>query len=109
MKKLSDLKDQKKRFRGLYDKHFISEEKYQQQVGEIDLKIERLSREMSRLSGANDGISGEMNTLSEIFEDYEGSDDDKKEIIELALEKITLSDNTLTFYLQCGLDFTEEV
>lgn len=109
MKELSDLKDQKQRFRGLYDKHFISEEKYQQQVGEIDLKIERLSREMSRLSGANDGISGEMNTLSEIFEDYEGSDDDKKEIIELALEKITLSDNTLTFYLQCGLDFTEEV
>ena len=109
MKELSDLKDQKKRFRGLYDKHFISEEKYQQQIGEIDLKIERLSREMSRLSGANDGISGEMNTLVEMFEDYEGTDDDKKEIIESALEKITFVEETLTFRLQCGLEFTERV
>ena len=109
MKELSDLKNQKQRFRGLYDKHFISEEKYHQQVGEIDLKIERLSREMSRLSGANDGISGEMNTLLEMFEDYEGSDDDKKEIIESAIQKITIVDDKLTFCLQCGLEFTEEV
>ena len=64
---------------------------------------------MSRLSGANDGISGEMNTLLEIFEDYEGSDDDKKEIIESAIDKITLTDNMLTFRLQCGLEFTEVV
>ncbi|MCR5020621.1 MAG: recombinase family protein, partial [Ruminococcus sp.] len=109
MKELADLKDQKKRFRGLYDKHFISEKKYEQQIGEIDLKIERLSREMSRLLGANDGISGEMNTLLEIFEDYEGSDDDKKEIIESAIQKITLVDDKLTFCLQCGLEFTEGV
>ena len=109
LKELAALKRQKQRFRSLYDKHFISEEKYQQQIGEIDLKIERLSREMSRLSGANDGISGEMNTLLEMFEDYEGSDDDKKEIIESAIQRIMLSDDKLTFHLQCGLEFTEEV
>ena len=109
MKELAALKDQKKRFRSLYDKHFISEEKYEKQIGELDLQIDRLSRKMSRMSDGDCGMGSDLNTLTEIFEEYEGSDSDKREILDTVVEKITFSHDALTFHFKCGLEFTEEV
>lgn len=109
LKELAELKDQKQRFRGLFDKHFISEEKYHIQVDEIDVKIEQITRDINKLSDSGCGISADINMLVEMFGDYEGTDSDKKEVLETAIEKITVTKDKLTFRLMGGLEFTERV
>lgn len=108
MKELAELKDQKQKFRSLFDKRFISEEKYLLQVSELDTRIQQLSREKAR-SSEGDGIGSEIAALAELFEDYDGTDGGKREILEAAVEKITLSGNTLKYRLSGGLEFTEGV
>ncbi|MCR5142365.1 MAG: recombinase family protein [Ruminococcus sp.] len=109
MKELAELKDQKHRFRSLFDKHFISEEKYQLQISEIETKIQQLSKEKLRSSEVSDGLLTDINMLAELFEDYDGTDSDGREILETAVERITLAGDTLTFRLVGGLELTEGV
>lgn len=108
MKELAELKDQKQKFRSLFDKRFISEEKYLMQVSELDTRIQQLSREKAR-SSEGDGICSDIAALSDLFEGHDGTDSGKREILEAAVERIVLSGDTLTFRLSGGLEFTEGV
>lgn len=109
LKSLADLKEQKHRLATLYRKHFITVEKYDREVTEIDMQISRLSRSMDRTSENKDKAVEEIETLAELFKEYDGTPETQKEILDTAVERITLSDGTFTFKLLSGLEFTERI
>ena len=109
LKTLADLKEQKHRLATLYRKRFITTEKYDREVTEIDMQISRLSRSMERANDNKDKTIDDMETLAELFKNYDGTPESRKEILETAVESITISGDTLTFSLLCGLEFTERL
>ena len=64
---------------------------------------------MERANDNKDKTIDDMETLAELFKDYDGTSESRKEILETAVESITISGDTLTFRLLCGLEFTERL
>ena len=109
LKTIADLKEQKLRLATLYRKRFITTEKYDREVTEIDMQISRLSRSMDRSAPSKDKTIDDIETLAELFKNYDGTPEARKEILETAIESITISGDMLTFRLLCGLEFTERI
>ena len=64
---------------------------------------------MERANDNKDKTIDDMETLAELFKDYDGTPESLKEILETAVERITISGDTLTFRLLCGVEFTERI
>ncbi|MCR5109458.1 MAG: recombinase family protein [Ruminococcus sp.] len=109
LKTIADLKEQKLRLATLYRKRFITTEKYDREVTEIDMQISRLSRNMEKSAENKDKSIDDMETLSGLFKGYDGTHEARKEILETAVESITISGDKLTFRLPSGLEFTERL
>ena len=73
------------------------------------MQISRLSRSMERADDNKDKTIEDMETLAELFKGYDGTPEARKEILETAVESITISCDMLTFRLLCGLEFTERL
>ena len=109
MKQLAELREQKLRLSKLLTKRFISEEKYAQQVFDIDRQIRTLSKSIDKPSDEKDSLCTEIETLAELFEEYDGTLEKRAEIMETAVKSVTVTEDTIIFRLPDGLTFQERV
>lgn len=104
---IADLKEQRHRLAVLRTKGYISDEKYTSQENEIGSAIIKLTSEIDKLNSEKDTAADDMRMLTEIFEKYDGSEEYRMKILADVVEKITVTNENLTFRLSGGLNFTE--
>lgn len=107
---LLKLKEQLKVIATLHTKGFFNDSKYMEQSTEINVKINKLNKDIRLLSQSDDTTLKEIEMLIDFFE--------KREHIMIEFEpqkfvffidKIVVKDNILEFHIVGGLRFTEEL
>ena len=109
MKQIAELREQKLRLSKLLTKRFISEEKYAKQVFDLDRQIRTLSRNVDKTTDEKDSLCADIETLAELFTEYDGSPECRDEIMGTAVTEVLFSGDTITFRLLGGLIFQERV
>ena len=104
---IAELKEQKHRLAVLRTKGYITDEKYTSQENEIESDIIKLTSQIDKINSEKDTAADDMRMLIDIFEKYDGSEEYRMKILADVVEKITVTNEDLTFRLPGGLNFTE--
>lgn len=106
--KIVELREQKYRLSQLRTKNFISQEKYDEQINEINIKLDLINKKTAELEESTH--SGEaIYDLYTMIEDYDGSEQMRLELLESMIEKITVIDGTFKFSLIGKIELTERI
>lgn len=110
-KEIAALREQNHVLATLRTKGFLSDSKYQEQTAELQTKISRRKRELSRLtrSDAEDEALEQIGQLIHYFENRQNRMDAfEEEVFSEIVEKIMVIDeHTLEFWMLGGFHFTE--
>ena len=110
-KEIAALREQNHVLATLRTKGFLSDSKYQEQTAELQTKISRRKRELSRLtrSDAEDEALEQIEQLIHYFENRQNRMDAfEEEVFSEIVEKIMVIDeHTLEFWMPGGFHFTE--
>lgn len=108
-KAIADLRDQKHRLSQLLTKRFISQEKYDEQIDSIDIKINRVENDIRANSEKESIDNNEISDIIDIFAEYNGTEVSRIEILESVIESISVKDGIFTFRLIGGIEFNERI
>ncbi len=111
-KEIAEIREQKHIISRLHTKGFIDEQKFVEQTTSLENRIEKLKRELNKISRSDneDETSEQLDMLIDIFENRsEIFTEFEEDIFSQIVEKITVDDNTLKFELMSGLKFGEKI
>ncbi|SDB40093.1 Site-specific DNA recombinase [Ruminococcaceae bacterium FB2012] len=108
-KAIAELREQKHRLSQLMTKGFISQEKYDEQINAINIKIDKVDCEIRFNAEIENKNSDDLSEIIEMFTEYDGSENTKRDILDTAVDNITVDNGMLSFTLIGGLEFTERI
>lgn len=112
-KEIAKLKEQTHVIARLKTKGYLDESKYLEQTAEIKSKIDKLSREMRKISRCDDedDVIEQIKEIASIIENgIELMADFDEVMFESLVEKIIVKNQTeIEFYLYGGLEFKENL
>ena len=104
------LKEQLRIIAELRTKGFLSEAKCNEQTAEINVKINKLTKDLRMLSQSSDDTLKDIEMLIDYFEKRDHiMVDFEAEAFEFLVDKIIVNGNTLEFHIMGGLKFTEKI
>ncbi|MBQ8959737.1 MAG: hypothetical protein IJ071_00755 [Ruminococcus sp.] len=91
-------------------KGFLNEAKFNEQTAEINVKINKLTKDLRMLSQNSDDTLKDIKILIDYFEKRDHiMVDFEAEAFEFLVDKIIVNGNSLEFHIMGGLKFTEEI
>ena len=107
-KAIADLREQKHRLSQLRTKNFISQEKYDEQINSINIRLDKLGKDIEQSAENTDSSMDEIEALADMFGAYDDSESAMLEILN-TVEKISVTGDEFIFTLQGGLEFKERI
>ena len=104
------LKEQLRVIAELRTKGFLNEAKFNEQTAEINVRINKLNKDLQLISQSSDDMLKDIEMLIDYFEKRDNiMVDFEVEAFEFLVDKIIVNGNTLEFHIMGGLKFTEKI